>query len=107
MSALNMVKDSDILVHECTNASFPGSVIGEKALDRQLAYRGHSSPLMAGRFAKAANVKKLVLNHFSQKIVLKKQFDFIQKRASDASGLSMSNVIIAKDGDTLFVGGGI
>jgi ribonuclease Z len=57
-----------LLVHEATDAHIPRSVdykarrtpelVTEKALSR-----GHSTPAMAGAFAKSIRAKRLVLNH--------------------------------------------
>lgn len=62
-------------MHECTNAFFPmlddsqapakgttGSSVREKAKEH-----GHSTPEVAGEFAKRVGAKKLVMNHLSIK----------------------------------------
>lgn len=58
--------ECDILVHEATNA--------KTTLDKDKSYQdiqneairhGHSTPEMAGNFAKLLNVKQLILTHFS------------------------------------------
>ncbi|KDQ63695.1 hypothetical protein JAAARDRAFT_120521 [Jaapia argillacea MUCL 33604] len=58
----------DLLVHEATDAHIPTSVDPmskrSKAIVREkCSERGHSTPVMAGEFAKKVGAKKLVLNH--------------------------------------------
>jgi len=50
--------DCDLLVHEATY----DENMEEKAMDG-----GHSTSIMAGRFAKLVRAKKMVLNHFSKR----------------------------------------
>ena len=65
--------DADLLIHEATNAYLPGIDENTKALDSYQSVqdrtisRGHSTPQMAGRFAKQIGAKKLILNHFSSR----------------------------------------
>lgn len=60
-----------LLVHEATNAHLPGVDPGTKEADTfetvevRAKSRGHSTPQMAGAFAKRIGARKLVLNHFS------------------------------------------
>ncbi|KAF7292388.1 hypothetical protein HMN09_01222900 [Mycena chlorophos] len=66
-------QDADLLIHEATNAHLPGLDPRTKEEDthelveRRTKSRGHSTPQMAGAFAKRINAKALVLNHFSTK----------------------------------------
>jgi ribonuclease Z len=63
-------KDADLVVHEATNAFFQstaGRHKGYRHLERDTIKHGHSTPEMAGRFAKAVNAKRLILNHFSSR----------------------------------------
>lgn len=64
-----LAKDADILIHESTNAWIPEIDSGKYAvpnlLERDAFMHGHSTPQMAGRFAKKINAKKLLLTHFS------------------------------------------
>ncbi|HZW58367.1 MAG TPA: MBL fold metallo-hydrolase [Nitrososphaerales archaeon] len=57
---IELARGADVLVHEC---NFPEE---EVATRRKLGFAWwiHSTPTMAGKLAKAAGVKKLVLNHF-------------------------------------------
>ena len=63
-------RNADIVVHEATNAFFRDNNMDRKVntlqqLERDTYQHGHSTPQMAGRFAKAVNARKLVLTHFS------------------------------------------
>jgi len=62
-----LARDADVVVHEATNTFLFGI---DKDGDVRLATRdakihGHSTPFMAGNFARRIRAKKLVLNHFS------------------------------------------
>ena len=62
-----LAQDCDVLIHEATNTFLPG-VDKEGTLrlvTRDAKIHGHSTPFMAGDFAKRVNAKQLVLNHFS------------------------------------------
>lgn len=62
---------ADVLIHESTNAHLPGIDANTKdgatfATVEELAKsRGHSTPQMAGAFARRIGARKLILNHFS------------------------------------------
>lgn len=70
-----LASDADVLVHECTNAALPGSLVpgkGEEDERREevrakALMRGHSTPQVAGHFAARCGAKQLLLNHFSIK----------------------------------------
>ena len=94
---LHLVQDADVLIHECTNVAIPDSGDNERDMERQLKARGHSSPRMAGNFAKQANVKQLILNHFSQAL-FPSDINYIRSQASKISGLGIGQVITARDG---------
>lgn len=68
-----LAQDASLLVHEATNAWLPPALekrarlttpaeVREKAISR-----GHSTPDMAGEFARAIRARRLFLNHFSVK----------------------------------------
>ncbi|KAI5830551.1 Metallo-hydrolase/oxidoreductase [Schizophyllum commune Tattone D] len=65
--------DVDLLIHEATNAHLPGVDPATKAEDTyetveaRAKSRGHSTPQMAGAFARRIGAKRLVLNHFSSR----------------------------------------
>ncbi|CAE6526807.1 unnamed protein product [Rhizoctonia solani] len=66
---------ASLLVHEATNAYIPlevdphgsGMKESEDSVEGRAIQRGHSTPRMAGEFARAIGAKILVLNHFSSK----------------------------------------
>lgn len=68
-----LAKEADLIVHEATNAHLPGVDDRVKAEDtyesveERTKSRGHSTPQMAGRFAKRIGAKNLFLNHFSSR----------------------------------------
>ncbi|KAF5358948.1 hypothetical protein D9758_004740 [Tetrapyrgos nigripes] len=68
-----LAQDTDLLIHEATNAHLPNvdphtkeTDTYETVQDRAIS-RGHSTPQMAGLFAKRIGAKRLVLNHFSSR----------------------------------------
>ncbi|PCH40993.1 Metallo-hydrolase/oxidoreductase [Wolfiporia cocos MD-104 SS10] len=66
-----LAEDADLLIHEATNAHLPGVDPSTKpedtfeSVEARTKSRGHSTPQMAGLFAKRIRAKKLLLNHFS------------------------------------------
>jgi len=63
-------KNASLVVHECTNACLEedrakGSTIEE--VETHTRAHGHSTPHMAGRFARNVGAKHLVLTHFSSR----------------------------------------
>lgn len=65
----DLAQNADVLVHEATNAwikefDLP-RIPNELALERDTFNHGHSTPQMAGQFAKKINAKRLILTHFS------------------------------------------
>ncbi|KAJ3778924.1 Metallo-hydrolase/oxidoreductase [Lentinula raphanica] len=66
-----LAQDPDLLIHEATNAHLPGIVTNTKdgdtfeAVQQTAMDRGHSTPQMAGAFAKRIGAESLILNHFS------------------------------------------
>ncbi|TFK75758.1 Metallo-hydrolase/oxidoreductase [Pluteus cervinus] len=68
-----LAMEPDILIHEATNAHLPGIDSSTKdadtidSVEERTKSRGHSTPQMAGKFAKAIKAKNLVLNHFSSR----------------------------------------
>lgn len=66
-----LAQGADILIHEATNAYLPGIDPATKPdessefVESRTKSRGHSTPQMAGEFARRIGAKKLVLNHFS------------------------------------------
>ncbi|PFH51400.1 hypothetical protein AMATHDRAFT_74954 [Amanita thiersii Skay4041] len=68
-----LAMDADLLIHEATNAHLPGVDPNTKdsdtyeTVEARAKSRGHSTPQMAGVFARRIRAKKLVLNHFSSR----------------------------------------
>ncbi|KAI0722345.1 Metallo-hydrolase/oxidoreductase [Cerioporus squamosus] len=66
-----LAEDACLLIHEATNAHLPGIDPATKDADtyeiveERAKSRGHSTPQMAGAFARRIRARKLVLNHFS------------------------------------------
>ena len=66
-----LAEDADLLIHEATNAHLPGIDPNTKdtdsyeSVEARTKSRGHSTPQMAGSFAKQIRARRLILNHFS------------------------------------------
>ncbi|KAL5534910.1 hypothetical protein ACEPAF_3000 [Sanghuangporus sanghuang] len=71
----NLAQNASLLVHEATDAYIPVEVDrnlrGDKktpeSIQAKTVAKGHSTPAIAGAFAKTINAERLVLNHFSAK----------------------------------------
>lgn len=65
----SLCMDADVVVHEATNSwikELDGTrYTHPKMLERDTFIHGHSTPRMAGRFAKQVRAKRLLLTHFS------------------------------------------
>ena len=67
----HLATDASVLIHEATNAHLPGldstTKVEDtfKSVEERTKSRGHSTPQMAGAFAKNIAAQKLVMNHFS------------------------------------------
>ena len=94
--------ECDALIHEATNAKT--SLDDEKTyiqIENETIKHGHSTPQMAGRFAKLLGAKKLILTHFSSRYKgddneeSMKLMDEIKNSAINE--FSNNNVIIARD----------
>jgi len=118
-----LAEGADVLVHEATNAHLPGIDPNTKGADtyevveERTRSRGHSTPDMAGRFAKRLGLGRdgvreglLVLNHFSSRYkddgadgvdgMAMRIMRGIRKSAEDAWGVEEGKriVICARDG---------
>lgn len=101
----SLAMDADLIVHEATNAwlreldafKFPTY----QHLERHTVIHGHSTPQMAGRFAKKIRAKRLILTHFSPRYrgddneFFMRQMWRIEQNARDAAGMSGANDVIA------------
>ena len=69
-SLLGPSEDADIVIHEATNAYIPGvDSTSEQQVQKDTVSHGHSTPQMAGKFARRCNAKQLILTHFSPRCV--------------------------------------
>jgi len=82
-NGLLLSKNADLLIHECSNIVSPKE-------DEW----GHTDPVQAAHFAKNANVKKLVLTHFSPVA-----YDTLDKRkkAEEIAKKIFPNTVVATD----------
>ncbi|KAJ6539506.1 Metallo-hydrolase/oxidoreductase [Mycena capillaripes] len=84
--------DADLLIHEATNAHLPDVDEATKftdtfeSVEARAKSRGHSTPQMAGAFAKRIRAKQLILNHFSAKYAGNDDVDPEAKKVMDAIG---------------------
>ncbi|KAJ6486366.1 beta-lactamase-like protein [Mycena vitilis] len=85
--------DADLLIHEATNAHLPGIDDSKtkitdtfQSVEARTKSRGHSTPQMAGAFAKRIRAKQLILNHFSAKYAGNDDVDPEAKKIMDAIG---------------------
>lgn len=100
-----LAQGADVLVHEATNAFLTGidkdTSKEEVAKDAQI--HGHSTPFMAGNFAKQIGAKRLILNHFSSRYKGDQSVESIsimtriEQEAIKASGLEEDKVAAAWD----------
>lgn len=99
---------ADLLVHEATNAYLPGvdpmtkEEETDEIVESRTRSRGHSTPQMAGRFAKVIGARKLALNHFSARYRGDDDVNEEAKTVMDAiRGLAekefLSEVVCARD----------
>lgn len=100
-----LAQNADVVVHEATNTFLPGvdKDGSTKLVTRDAKIHGHSTPFMAGEFAKRINAKKLVMNHFSarykgdQSVESMTIMTRMERQAIKASGLSEESVAAAWD----------
>jgi len=100
-----LAQDADLLIHEATNTYLTGidkdTSSEEITLDTKL--HGHSTPAMAGIFAKRIKAKRLLLNHFSsryrgdQSLESMSIMTRIERQAIKSSGLPEDRVGAAWD----------
>eukprot|EP00571_Detonula_confervacea_P002825 CAMPEP_0172328084 /NCGR_PEP_ID=MMETSP1058-20130122/60165_1 /TAXON_ID=83371 /ORGANISM="Detonula confervacea, Strain CCMP 353" /LENGTH=747 /DNA_ID=CAMNT_0013045181 /DNA_START=739 /DNA_END=2982 /DNA_ORIENTATION=- len=100
-----LAQGADVLVHEATNTFLRGidKEGNLRSVTRDAKIHGHSTPYMAGEFAKRINAKKLVMNHFSARYKGDQSIDSMtimsrmENQAVKASGLSEDSVAAAWD----------
>lgn len=64
-----LAQNADVVIHEATNSYVSGidRDTDLQAVTRDAIVHGHSTPVMAGQFAKRVNAKKMIMNHFSSR----------------------------------------
>lgn len=100
-----LAQDADVVIHEATNAFLSGidKDTSKAAVNRDARIHGHSTPTIAGEFAKQINAKRLVLNHFSSRYKGDQSVESIsimtriEEEAIKASGLPEDRVAAAWD----------
>ena len=86
----SLAMGADLLIHEATNAHLPGIDPDTKesdtyeSVEERARSRGHSTPQMAGAFAKRVGARKLILNHFSARYPGDDDTDEEAKKIMDA-----------------------
>lgn len=96
---------ADVVIHEATNTYLAGLDKGTdmNMVTKDTRIHGHSTPAMAGEFAKKVNAKRLLLNHFSARYKGDATIDSIslmrriEEQAMKASGLNETEVAAAWD----------
>lgn len=96
---------ADVVIHEATNTYLAGLDKGTdmKMVTKDTRIHGHSTPPMAGEFAKKVNAKRLLLNHFSARYKGDATIDSIslmtriEGQAMKASSLDETKVAAAWD----------
>lgn len=95
----------DLLVHEATNTFLAGIDDGDyKSTLLDTIKHGHSTPNMAGEFARRIGARRLALNHFSARYkgddeeVAARLMGRIEQQACDAGKLDRSMVVATWDG---------
>ena len=92
-----LAADADAVVHECTIVPTPEETEREALASPK--DRFHSTPSMAGAFAKSVNAKKLFLNHFPQRCLPnnKALVAAIERQAAKSAGLNRGDVVATRD----------
>lgn len=100
----NLALNADVVVHEATNVYLEGIDQGNNySVTKDAQVHGHSTPGIAGAFAKKVHAKHLLMNHFSSRYKGDESLDSlaimtrIEKRAIKASGLNENNVAATWD----------
>lgn len=103
---IGLAQGADVLIHEATNTYLAGVDNKDsniKIVSRDARTHGHSTPYMAGEFAKKIGAKRLVMNHFSgryggdQSMESLSLMTRIEGQAIKASELGESDVAAAWD----------
>jgi ribonuclease Z len=100
-----LAKDADLVIHEATNSYLAGldKDSNSRKVQHDTVVHGHSTPTLAGNFAKSVNAKRLVMNHFSARYKGDLSVDSlsimmrIEIQAMKAAGLNETQVAAAWD----------
>jgi ribonuclease Z len=100
-----LAQGADVLIHEATNAFLSGidKDTSKEEVSKDARIHGHSTPTIAGNFAKEIGAKRLVLNHFSSRYKGDQSLESIsimtriEQEAIKASGLDDDKVAAAWD----------
>ena len=100
-----LAEGADVLIHEATNVFLSGidKDTSKEQVMKESRIHGHSTPSIAGQFAKQIGAKRLVLNHFSsrykgdQSVESVSIMTRIEQEAIKASGLGEDKVAAAWD----------
>lgn len=105
-SMTKLAQNADVVVHEATNTFLHGldsPTTDIRATTNDAMVHGHSTPHMAGLFAKQTGAKRLILNHFSARykgdpsVESMSIMTRIENQAIKQSGLSPKHVAAAWD----------
>lgn len=100
-----LAQSASLVIHEATNTFLAGvdRDTNMKQVTKDAIIHGHSTPQMAGAFAKRVGAKRLVLNHFSPRYKGNQSLDSmsimtrIEHQARKASDLPIESVAAAWD----------
>lgn len=100
-----IARGADLVIHEATNTFLAGvdRDTNKKVVTKDAMIHGHSTPEMAGIFARKVGAKRLVLNHFSPRYKGDQSLDSlslmtrIERQAMKASNLPVNAVAAAWD----------
>ena len=101
----NLAQNADVVIHEATNAYLQGvdKDTDLREVTRDAVIHGHSTPQIAGHFAKSVKAKRLVLNHFSARYKGDDSVESlsimmrIEQQAMRAAGMNETQVAAAWD----------
>ena len=101
----SIARGADLVVHEATNTFLVGidKDTNKDVVRNDAIIHGHSTPEMAGKFARKVGAKRLVLNHFSPRYKGDQSIDSlsimtrIELQALKASSLPKESVAAAWD----------
>ena len=90
-----LAQGADVVIHEATNTYLAGvdRDTDLNVVTKDARFHGHSTPFMAGEFAKKVGAKRLLLNHFSARYKGDPSIDSISIMTRiEAQGMKASNL---------------